>query len=107
MRIKLVALALVAVGGCGIPEDAFPERVGEAVCDRVEECTATFDDDAARADCESFWSGAAELWVDLGELGGAEYSPGQGADCVTEIRRATCAEFNSADYTCDVLASGG
>jgi hypothetical protein len=104
MRHQVMLFVLLT--GCGVPEDEFPERAGEAVCDRVEECTTTFESDAERADCEAFWSGAAELWVDLGELIGGEYDPGLGADCLREVRRATCAEFNEASYECDVLVDG-
>jgi hypothetical protein len=93
-------VGLVAVG-CGISEDDFPDRAADAVCDRVDECTEELDGEQERADCESFWAGVAELWIDLGDLGGSEYSPAAGADCVREIRSATCAEFNGADYTCE------
>ncbi len=87
---------------CTISEDAFPDRVADAVCDRIEECTEVFEEESEREDCESFWSSTAELAVDLGDLGG-EYDPAAGADCVSDIRAATCAEFNDFQIDCDVI----
>ncbi|MEM6926117.1 MAG: hypothetical protein AAF602_04270 [Myxococcota bacterium] len=101
-----MALILLALGGCTISEDAFPDRYADAVCDRIEECTTVFDEPSERETCEAFWSGAAELLVDLGDLAG-EYDPAAGADCVGDVRAATCAEFNEFRVDCDVITTDG
>lgn len=92
------------LAACTISEDAFPERAADAYCDRLEECTVTFETDEERANCESFAASLAELTVDAGELLGQEYDAAAGARCVREIRAATCAEFNEAELECDVFA---
>jgi len=94
-------IAVMMVMGCTIPEDDFADRASDAVCDRVEECTEVFEDEQERTDCEDFWRGAAELVIDLGDLAGSNYDPAAGADCVRDIRAASCAEFNDFQIDCE------
>lgn len=102
MKVSSFALVplVVLLHACTISEEDFPARVADAVCDRRDECTNELETEEERAACEANVAGLAELAVDLGELFGEEYSPSQGADCVSEIRAATCAEFNSVEVPC-------
>ncbi|MEN0060680.1 MAG: hypothetical protein AAGA48_00950 [Myxococcota bacterium] len=99
IRALLPALFMI---GCGIPEDDFAAIAADSLCDRVEECEGEFDDNG-RANCEAFWTGAAELLVDLGDLVGETYSPSAGRTCVSELRSATCGELNDFEIDCDVF----
>lgn len=102
MNPTRAVVAMLAVA-CTISEDAFPDRVADATCDRVEECTEVFETEEERTDCEGFWGNLAELFIDLADLGGAEYSPSRGAQCVQEIRAASCAEFNDGQVPCELF----
>lgn len=104
--MRMISWPLILVA-CTISEDAFPDKAADTMCDRVEECSRVFADDAERQNCESFWSGAAELLLDVGDLAGAVYDPAAGAACLREIRSATCAEFNDSELDCDLFPDEG
>jgi len=103
MRGGIVGWGIVLLGvvGCAIPEEDFPDRVADEVCDRVEECTEVFEDRSERMDCEDHWRHSAARRLEQGEREGLTYDPAAGANCVREVQIGTCAEFNDFGFVCD------
>lgn len=99
--VLFVAGLLVA---CNPTEEEFPEAYGKAVCTQLKRCDrgdyeSRYDD---RDDCVDAWADGAELWMDVADLLGADYSEQLAGDCLSEIHLANCEEFTDGDYECDI-----
>lgn len=104
-RAPIYAALALALVGCAIPEENFPDTYGKAVCKRLRECDKgsfenSYDD---LADCVDTWSRGAEFFLDAGGLFGGEYSPSKARTCINEINAASCGDFSSGSYECDVF----
>lgn len=92
MRL-LPALALLVA--CAVPVEDLPDDLAVAVCDKAEQCD---DLDTSHANCVSFWSGVADLWVAAAEAQNYEYDAGAGGACVRAIRGLSCDENDDFDF---------
>ena len=104
-NLILAPLALFLVA-CTISEDDFPAEYAETWCDRYEECEAD-DFDSIWGDqesCQDDIDAAAELWLDLADLGGETYDESKGYECVKEVRQADCDDIEDNDVSCDLWA---
>ncbi len=100
-----VLLAAGLLSACDPTEEEFPEAYAKAVCSKLKKCDRadyeqSYDD---KNECVEAWAGGAEWILDLGDLLGAEYSEALAGDCLSEIRRASCAEFDDGEYECEVF----
>jgi len=105
LRPLLAALTLGSLVACAPSEEQFPDAYARAVCSKLEKCDRADYEQAyaSKDECVDDWSAAAEWLLDLGDLLGQEYSPSLAADCLSSIRRASCAEFDDGQYECEVF----
>ncbi len=101
LPLALLATTLIA---CAIEEDDFPATYAEEWCDRMEECEEDTYEDLwdTEEDCEDDAADVVELWLDLGDLGGGVYDGTKGRECVTNLRKLSCDDFEDGDHDCDV-----
>jgi hypothetical protein len=92
-------LLLLAVAGCTIPEEDFPDEVAETYCERIWSCDPENAQDiyGSVGDCESFWSLSAGAWLDVANFLGEEYLPEEAPECIRSIRWASCDDIEDLD----------
>lgn len=105
-RMIIAAMSLGLTVGCAIAEEDFPDAYGSAVCSQLKSCDRgdyeeRWDD---KADCVDDWADGADILLDAADLFGQTYNPDRGRDCVTNVRRATCEEFDDGEVDCDLFA---
>lgn len=105
IRTAITAAFALALVGCAIPEDNFPDTYGKTVCKRLRECDkGSFENNYDNlADCTDTWADGAEFFLDAGDLFGGEYSPSKARSCINDINAASCGAFSSGSYECDVF----
>ncbi|MFT5585516.1 MAG: hypothetical protein ACI9VR_003108 [Cognaticolwellia sp.] len=116
-RFLLVAALIPTLVACSVPEEDFAEAYGETICKQLSKCQqadyeATYEDNdcedprdcvPTRDICVDIWGDIGDLILFGGNLLGQDYSEENATDCLTEIRRASCEEFEDADYECEVF----
>lgn len=102
MLMRMVPL--LALIGCTIAEEDFPDAYADAVCDRLYECDRgdyenRYDD---AEECKNEWAYGVELWMDAEDLLGGEYAEEAARDCISGIREADCGDLSFDELACSV-----
>lgn len=108
-RVIVASLAAVLVGGCPggdddtVPIDEAGERVGLALCARLQECNALGLTLLAQTTCDAIaWSyrndtlGALATWVGAGQV---VYDEAAMADCLSDLDAVACASLSTGVLT--------
>jgi hypothetical protein len=104
-RFLFVAALIPALVACSVPEEDFPETYGKAMCKQISKCDkadyeSAYDDDD---DCRDDWADVADFILDAGDLLGQTYSEEKATDCISELKKASCDDFDDGDYECEVF----
>ncbi|MED5373924.1 MAG: hypothetical protein VX899_23100 [Myxococcota bacterium] len=102
-RTWLIAAILPALTACAIPEEDFPEEYGKQNCKRLQECNEDlFEEFDDMEDCTDAYADLMEPLLDLADLAGETYDPDGARDCITNLKRADCGDWEDGDFTCDL-----
>ncbi len=104
-RFWLAAALIPALVACTVPEEDFPEAYGKAWCQQFRTCNeadyeADYDD---AQDCRDDWADVGEFLLDAGDLLGQTYSEEKATDCLGELKRASCEDFQDGNFECEVF----
>ena len=102
--LPLVGL-LVWCSGCTIDELDFPEKYGKAYCQKARSCDKDgFDDtwDSFEA-CVDDVDDIVDALMEVSTTFGGEYDATNAGRCITQVKSATCEDFEAWDFSssCD------
>lgn len=108
MRWRGLGLMAGVFSGCAIDEADYPEAAASRSCQQWYKCDrGAFEQSYATiSECTDDADGiqaGIESALDLADLLGCTYDPSLAAECLRDVRRAECSDFNVLEIIgCDV-----